>query len=163
MNPGDVFNANKKLSSLRWYCEWTSEWLYSFYGWVCGMVSQLFRVSLLNPDIIIHSRHPHNERFVHYYWETIWGDDAAVYERSKLFEIQNLSNSDIIFKSRQEWDSSIVVAISRPTNKWVNISKENIDWKETSIRLNKSVYESNNRIREEFFDSHYIRKTYEIR
>ena len=53
------------------------------------MVSQLFRVSLINPDIVINKRYPHNEWFVQYYWENIWGDDAAVYEYSKQFEIKN--------------------------------------------------------------------------
>ena len=163
LNPWNIFNVNKKLSSLNWYCEWLSEWNYSFYGGVCGMVSQLFRVSLLNPDIIIKKRFPHNERFVQYYWETIWGDDAAVYEYSKQFEIENLWNSDIVFKTHYEWNKSIFVAISWPTNEWVNISKENIDWKETTIRLNKTVYKSDKVIREEVFDSYYSRKTYEIR
>ena len=127
------------------------------------MVSQLFRVSLLDPEIIINDRSSHNERFVQYYWETIWGDDAAVYEYSKIFEIQNTSNSDIVFKTRHEWNTSIFVAISWPTDKWVSISKEHIDWKETAIHLNKSVYEFNTLTREENFDSYYTRKTYEIR
>ncbi|MBO7505104.1 hypothetical protein J6T66_02960 [bacterium] len=43
----------------------------SFYGGVCGMVSQLFRVSLLDPDISINKRFSHNERFVQYYGENI--------------------------------------------------------------------------------------------
>ena len=163
MNPWDRFNANEKLSSLRWYCEWASEWSYSFYGGVCWMVSQLFRVSLINPDIEIMKRFPHGERFVQYYWENVWGDDAAVYEYSKQFEIQNLWNSDIIFKMRHEWNKSILVAISWPTDKWVNISKENIDQRETAIHLNKSVYESEKFVREENFDSYYSKKTYEFR
>lgn len=163
MNPWDVFNVNKKLGSLKWYCKWINNESFSFYGWVCGMVSQLFRVSLVNPEIFVNNRFPHNERFVQYYWETVWWDDAAVYEYSKVFEIENLSNSDIIFKTRYEWNESILVAISWPTNKWINISKENIDWKETAVHLNKSVYEWDAIIREEIFDSFYSRKTYEIR
>ena len=127
------------------------------------MVSQLFRVSLLNPDIEITQRSPHNERFVQYYGETVWWDDAAVYEYSKQFEIKNLWNSDIVFKMRHEWNESVLVAISWPTDKWVNISKQNIDGRETAVHLNKSVYESNNFIREENFDSYYSRKTYEFR
>jgi hypothetical protein len=55
------------------------------------------------------------------------------------------------------------VAISWPTDKWVRISKENINGKETAIHLNKSVYESDVITREENFDSYYSRKTYEIR
>ena len=163
LNPWDTFNANKKLGALRWYCEWKSEWWFSFYGWVCGMVSQLFRVSLLNPDIEIVQRSPHNERFVQYYGETVWWDDAAVYEYSKQFEIKNLWNSDIVFKMRHECNESVLVAISWPTDKWVNISKQNIDGRETAVHLNKSVYESSNFIREENFDSYYSRKTYEFR
>ena len=127
------------------------------------MVSQLFRISLLEPDIIVNNRFPHNERFVQYYWETVWWDDAAVYEYSKLFEIQNIWKSDIIIKTSHSNNHSIMIAVSRPTKKWVNISKENIDWRETAIHLNKSVYESNTLIREEKFDSYYSRKTYEIR
>lgn len=163
MNPWDDFNVNTKLGSLKWYCEWQSEWAYSFYGWVCGMVSQLFRVSLLDPDILITKRFSHDEWFVQYYWETVWGDDAAVYEYSKQFEIKNLWNSDIIFKVRHEWNYSILVAISWPTNEWVKISKHNIDWRKKAIHLNKTVYKSGNVIREENFDSYYRRKTYEFR
>lgn len=163
MNPWDIFNVNEKLSSLEWYCEWASEWSYSFYGWVCGMVSQLFRVSLLNPEISVTKRFPHSEWFVQYYWEIVWGDDAAVYEHSKPFEIKNIWNSDIIFKVRKGWNRSLLVAISWPTNKWVKISKENINWRETAIHLKKSVYESDTVIREENFDSYYSKKTYEIR
>ena len=127
------------------------------------MVSQLFRVSLLDPNISIKKRFSHNERFVQYYGENIWWDDAAVYEYSKQFEIQNSSNSDIVFKMRHEWNNSILVAISWPTNKWVTISKENIDGRETAIHLNKSVYEADTLTREENFDSYYTRKTYEFR
>ena len=163
MNPWDVFNVNEKLSSLDWYCRWITKDSFSFYGGVCWMVSQLFRVSLLHPEIVVNSRFPHNERFVQYYWEKVWGDDAAVYEYSKQFEIKNLSNSDIVFKMRHEWNHSILVAISWPTDKWVNISKENIDGRETAIHLNKSVYESDTLEREENFDSFYSRKTYEFR
>ncbi len=163
MNPWDIFNVNEKLSSLDWYCRWTTKDSFSFYGWVCGMVSQLFRVSLLNPSIFVNKRFSHNERFVQYYWENIWWDDAAVYEYSKQFEIQNTSNSDIVFKMRHEWNQSILVAISWPTNEWVNISKENIDWRDKAIHLMKNVYEWNIISRQETFDSYYSRKTYEFR
>lgn len=168
LNPWNTFNMNEKLAWLGWYCEWLSEQSFSFYWWVCGAVSQLFRVSLLDPDITINKRFPHNEWFVQYYWETVWGDDAAVYEYSKQFEIKNLWDSDIIIKTRDIDNWSMMVAISRPTNKYVNISKENIDWEELAIHLNKDVYYKYKNIRidavrSENFDSHYSRKTYEIR
>lgn len=163
MNPWNIFNANTKLGNLTWYCEWDTDISLSFYWWVCGMVSQLFRVSLLNPNININKRFSHTERFVQYYWETIWWDDAAVYEYSKQFEIENIWNSDIVFKTREEWNKTILVAISWPTDKWVNISKKNIDGRENAIHLNKSIYESNIITRQEDFYSYYSKKTYEMR
>lgn len=168
LNPWNTFNMNEKLASLGWYCEWLSEQSFSFYWWVCGAVSQLFRVSLLDPDIIIDKRFSHNEWFVKYYWETVWWDDAAVYEYRKQFEIKNLWDSDIIIKTRDIDNWSMMVAISRPTNKYVNISKENIDWEELAIRLNKKVYYKDKNIRvdvirSENFESYYSRKTYETR
>lgn len=173
LNPWNIFNVNQKLSSLEWYCKWTSNELHSFYWWVCGMVSQLFRVSLINPDIVVNKRYPHNEWFVQYYWENIWGDDAAVYEYSKQFEIKNLGDSDIIFKTKNNENKSIIVAISWPTNKWVNIKKDFINWSSTAIHLQKTVYQyldnDYNRtigsitVREEGFDSYYSKKSYEFR
>lgn len=166
MNPWDIFNANQNLSVIKDYCKWETEEEYLFYGGVCGMVSQLFRVSLLSPDIIITQRFPHNEWFVQYYGEEVLWDDAAVYERSKQFEIQNLGNSDIVFKVREEWNNIILVAISPPTNKWVRISKNHINWRKLTINLEKSVYYDknfNNLERTESFDSYYAGKTYEFR
>jgi len=168
LNPWNTFNINQKLSSLWWYCKWISNESHSFYWWVCGMVSQLFRVSLINPDIVINKRYPHNEWFVQYYWENIWGDDAAVYEYSKQFEIKNTGESDIILKTRNNESKSIIVAISWPTNKWVNITKNFINWNTKAIHLNKTVYQYNDTLgnvvlREEVFDSYYSKKSYEFR
>lgn len=167
MNPWDIFNANQKLSAIKDYCKWETAEEYLFYGWVCWMVSQLFRVSLLSPWITITKRFPHNEWFVQYYGEAVWWDDAAIYERAKQFEIQNSWDSDIIFKVHNEWNNSELIAISRPTNKWVNISKENINWRKLAIHLEKDVYKSgehfDNLLRNESFDSYYIEKSYEFR
>jgi len=169
MNPWDIFNVNQKLSWIKNYCKWKTEEKYLFYGWVCGMVSQLFRVSLINPNITINKRFSHNERFVQYYWKDIGWDDAAIYERSKQFEIENNSNSDIIFKVREKWDNTILVAISRPINERVNISKNSIKWRKTAIHLEKTVYQttksenSNSIKRIESFDSYYTKKNYEFR
>lgn len=167
MNPWDTFNANQRLSKIKDYCKWETEEEYLFYGWVCWMVSQLFRVSLIDPDVTITKRFPHTEWFVQYYGETVWWDDAAIYERSKQFEIQNSGKSDIIFKVRNKWNNSELIAVSRPTNKWVNISKSSINWREMAIHLEKSVYasgeDSDNLLKNEIFDSYYTEKNYEFR
>ena len=141
------------------------------------MVSQLFRVALLSPWIETTKRFPHNEWFVQYYGETVWWDDAAVYEKSKQFEIQNISNSDILFKVSIDENHSIIVAISRPTNLRVNINKNFINENNRSIHLEKIVYEKNLNtqswyivnedsmleVRREIFDSFYSKKSYEFR
>ena len=173
MNPWDIFDANTKLISLQWYCKWASSTGYLFYWWVCGMTSQLFRVSLLNPNITINKRFPHSERFVQYYGDIVWWDDAAVYEKSKIFEIQNSGDSDIIFKTRHKDNRSIMVAISWPIDEWVNITKNFINEKETAVHLEKTIYQplkSNNEyewsdviINIESFDSYYSKKTYQFR
>lgn len=171
------FNANQHLIYQNGYCRWQSEQDFLFYGGVCWMISQLFRVSLLNPEITITKRFSHNERFAVYYWETVWGDDAAIYERSKQFEILNNWDSDILFKVRNNWDSTQLIAISRPTEKWVQINKNFIDWRETAVHLEKRIFEpiyddktisiSNERIwltkSIEAFDSYYSRKNHENR
>lgn len=169
LKPWESLNINQKLGSIKDYCKWKIEEEHLFYGWVCGMVSQLFRVSLVNPDIVITKRFSHNEWFVQYYGETVWWDDAAIYERSKQFEILNSGNSDIIFKVREEWNNSELIAISWPTNKWVNISKSFINWRQLAIHLDKTIYQSTelwnsgNIERVESFDSYYAGKTYETR
>lgn len=191
LKPGQSFNVNQKLRWIKWYCKWRSDTNYSFYGGVCGMVSQLFRISLINPDILIKKRFSHNEWFIQYYGDIVWWDDAAVYERSKQFEIENIWNSDIIFKIRHNDNHSVMVAISEPSEKWVNISRKFINWRETAIHLEKTIYQKvqknldsneildwitfyeslikddsnkeNNIVRNEIFDSYYTKKTHEIR
>jgi vancomycin resistance protein YoaR len=54
------------------------------------MTAQVFRTALIHPSIAIVKRRPHNERFVQYYGAEVGGDDAAVYEMSKQFEIKNI-------------------------------------------------------------------------
>ena len=160
-----TFNANQHLINIDNYCKWQSEHTYLFYGGVCGMVSQLFRISLLNPNIEITKRFSHNERFVKYYGEKIWGDDAAVYERSKQFEIKNVWNSDIIFKVRRNWSKTQLIAISQPSGKRIEIHKSTINWNNKAIHLEKSVFggSGENLIKTEIFDSYYSRKNYSNR
>ena len=163
LNPWEILNANDMLISIKNYCKWETEDEFLFYWWVCWMVSQLFRTSLLNPWITILKRFPHNEWFVQYYWETVWWDDAAVYQKTKQFEIINSGESDIIFKTKQDWNTSILISISWPTGQWVNISKNYINWRKTSVHLDKKVFYDDEILRIEEFDSYYSNKTYEIR
>lgn len=84
-----------------------------FYGGVCGAATQLFRASLLSPQISIIKRYGHSQRLVPYYSEYVFGDDAAIYEMSKQFEIKNQSLNEVYIKYLQK-NGGVYLAIITP-------------------------------------------------
>jgi hypothetical protein len=182
LKPGDSFNANRELAKIRGYCTGRGEKNFLFYGGVCGMTAQFFRTSIIHPDIAIIQRHPHNERFVQYYGEHAGGDDAAIYELSKQFEIQNTGDHDIYFKVKRLGTSTQLVAISPRTTQRVEITKHpiselKIDLERTIRATEKaeakissplpfptiSLPKTNQLVSTETFSSTYLRKNYETR
>ena len=98
LKPWETYNTNKEFAQhTNEYCGHESGY-YLFYGWVCGASTQLFRVSLINPYIKVLQRYWHSQRYVWFYGNYIYGDDAAIYQRSKQFEIQNIWEKEIYFK-----------------------------------------------------------------
>lgn len=133
LNPDESINLNKHLSYLQWYCKWTWPQNLKFYWWVCGFITQLFKTSLILPEIEITKRYPHSIRLSAYYSDYIFWDDAAIYEMGKQFEIKNHSKYPIYFKELNRGDSNYFVAILlwKPEN-WVNITKKQtwkLEWK----------------------------------
>jgi len=61
------------------------------------------------PDIEIVKRYPHSIRLVPYYSDYVFGDDAAIYEMSKQFEIKNNSNHTTYFKVLKQDNASYLV------------------------------------------------------
>lgn len=129
LEPNKSINLNKHLSYLPWYCKWSWPQNLRFYWWVCGFVTQLFRTSLLLPEVEVTKRYPHSVRLSAYYSDYVFWDDAAVYEMWRQFEIKNNSEYPIYFKELNKWDSNYFVAILfwKPEN-WVNITKKQT-WK----------------------------------
>lgn len=129
LEPNESINLNKHLSYLSWYCKWTWPQNLRFYWWVCGFVTQLFRTSIILPEIEVKKRYPHNVRLSAYYSDYIFWDDAAVYEIWKQFEIKNNSKYSIYFKELNKWESNYFVAILlwKPEH-WVNVTKKQT-WK----------------------------------
>lgn len=124
LKPGQVFNYNNHLKNLRGYCDGISGDVRLFYGGVCGVSSQLFRAALINPDIAILQRQPHNEWFTVYYGEKVQWDDAAVVEMRKQFEIKNAGTSDLYFRTKKQGTTTFLVIISPQTSReQVKISK----------------------------------------
>jgi vancomycin resistance protein YoaR len=69
-----------------------------FNGGVCGAATQLFRLSLIMPDLSALDRQAHSQRYTRYYDEYIFGDDAAVYEMKKKLTVKNDSKGDIYLR-----------------------------------------------------------------
>ncbi|MDR2415598.1 MAG: VanW family protein [Candidatus Peribacteria bacterium] len=178
------FNANRELSKIKGYCTGKGETNFLFYGGVCGMTAQLFRTTLIHPSIEIVKRRPHNERFVQYYGEEIGGDDAAIYEMSKQFEIKNIGNDDIYFKVKRNAEHTLLVAISPRIPQRVEINKQ--PPKERSITMERKIWENSivdtdvlvpalgfslketgekadHLIKQDIFFSVYVKKNYEMR
>ena len=71
-----------------------------FYMGICGVSSMAYRASILNPNVTISKRASHLQRFTRYYGDDIYGDDAAIYELTKQFEIVNNSDQTMIMRSK---------------------------------------------------------------
>jgi hypothetical protein len=124
--PNESFTINSLLANLDWYCQWATPGRYLFYAWVCGLSTQLFRVSLLTPWLETIERHGHSERYTKYYGEKVVWDDAAVYNYDKKFTIQNKSNYPILIKWWISGDSHYMIGITRQSNIITQIQKKEI-------------------------------------
>ena len=181
LKPGQVFNYNNHLKNLKGYCDGISGDVRLFYGGVCGVSSQLFRASLIDPDIAILQRQPHNEWFTVYYGEKVQGDDASVVEMRKQFEIKNNGSTDLYFRTKKQGTTTFLVIISpqAPTQQ-VKISKKYISdlqveltrlifqnvWATSSYGMTDADLTGSNRekvIKKETFSSRYIGKNNESR
>lgn len=141
LKPGQVFNYNNHLKKLQWYCDGISGDVRLFYGGVCGVSSQLFRASLIHPDIAILQRQPHNERFTVYYGEKAQGDDASVVEMRKQFEIKNSWTSDVYFRTKKQGSTTFLVIISpKASTQQVKISKTYIS--DLQVELTRQIFQN---------------------
>lgn len=162
LKPGESFNINKALANLTGYCMGQNPGQYLFYQGVCWAATQLFRVSLLSPEITILKRQGHSQRYVRYYDETVFGDDAAIYERQKVFEIQNNASTPIYFKTLSHGYSTYLVWIT-PTipNSYVQILRQQIGQLKGQVskivisKTNQKILSNQERV------SHYGAKNYE--
>ncbi len=159
--PGEILNLNKKIANAPGYCKWVWPQNLMFYGWVCGLSTQLFRASLLAPEITITKRAWHSRRLVPYYSEYVYGDDAAMYEMYKQFEIQNTSEYPLYFKLLEKNNGVFLVIITpQKSNEWVTITKQQTNT--LSANVDKIIYTQRPElvIGKEHFASRYTKKIY---
>ncbi len=162
--PWESLNINKHIAYLPWYCKWSWPQDLMFFGGVCGFASQLFRIALIHPDIEVVKRYWHSVWLTAYYGDDVYGDDAAIYENSKQFEIKNNFKDEVYFKVFDRWNYKYLLAIT-PTKsvKWVNINKTQIS--NLSAKLEKQIYDKKSwKILDNItFDSKYSSKSSAIR
>lgn len=160
----EILNLNKIITNAPWYCKWSWPQNLMFYGWVCWASTQLFRASLLSPQIKITKRYGHSEWLVPYYSEYIFGDDAAMYEMYKQFEIQNISENNLYIKSLEKKNGIFLTIITpKKTNEGVHIKKTQTQG--LSAKVEKIIYKKRPEliIKTEKFTSKYIKKVYNTR
>jgi len=138
LKPWEVLDLNKLISNDPHSCKWNSTKSFLFYWWSCWASSQLFRLSLIMPDITVLERAWHAKRRALYYGSNIMWDDAAMYENSKKFVIRNDFNTSIHFIAYEKWDYVYLVwIVPKKVDEYVEIIK-NVNWYRSS--LFKQIY-----------------------
>ena len=140
--PGKVYNFNEDLVKISQdeYCKGKSGRQYLFYAGVCGVSTQLFRNSLLNPFVRVVERRSHAHRYPKFYSPIVLGDDAAVYEMYKFFKIQNIGDAPLYFKIFKKGQREVyLVSISSQKNPFkVQVEKKNLS--KLSAYVQKKVW-----------------------
>ncbi len=166
LEPGKVFNLNAHIAYNPNYCQF--DWPNYMFNWgVCWVSTQLYRITLLHPDLAVRERHPHSKRWVQYYADYIYGDDAAMYEDIKNFKIENTWTDPILIKNldRAEYNKkyNYLVAVSpKRLGKKVAVTKKQT-W-QLSSTVTKQIIDSrsNSILSSRSRDSTYGQKWYSL-
>lgn len=154
LQPWEILNLNNLISNDSRSCKWNSAKTFLFYGGSCWASSQLFRLSLIMPNLTVLDRAWHAKWWSLYYWANIMWDDAAMYENSKKFIVRNDFNSSIYFVAYEKWNYVYLVwVVPNKVSDYVNIDKK-VNWYRSSVF--KYVYDLKwNIIGQYQFDSVY--------
>ncbi len=136
LSPWQELDFDQHITDLD-YCRWTWPQNLDFYAGACGAATQVFRTSLIHPEINVLERFNHTERWWTYYGEKITGDDAAIYQNNKKLIIRNDGNRGIYFKTRNQDAQSYLIAISPKTDKKIHITRQSIGIRQ--ININKQI------------------------
>lgn len=133
LKPWEVLDLNKLISNDPRSCKWNSTKSFLFYWWSCGASSQLFRLSLIMPNITVLERAGHAKWRALYYGSNIMWDDAAMYENSKKFIIRNDFDTSIYFTAYEKWNYVYLVwIVPEKVDNYVEIIK-NVNWYRSSV------------------------------
>lgn len=138
LKPWEILDLNNLISNDSRSCKWNSAKSFLFYWWSCWASSQLFRLSLIMPNITVINRAWHAKWRALYYWSNIMWDDAAMYENSKKFIIRNDFDTSIYFTAYEKWNYLYLIwIVPKKVDEYVEIIK-NINWYRSS--LFKQIY-----------------------
>ncbi|HRX63722.1 MAG TPA: VanW family protein [Candidatus Absconditabacterales bacterium] len=136
LKPNQELDLNNLISYDPNSCKGTTSKKYMFYAGACGSSTQLFRLSLIMPNLDVVERYPHSKWRSFYYGNKIYGDDAAMYENSKKFIVKNDFDESIYFKVYEQGNNSYLVGVvPKKIDDIVEVNK-------TNYGLNSSVYKN---------------------
>lgn len=139
LEPWEVLDLNKIISNDPRSCKWSSTKSFLFYWWSCGASSQLFRLSLIMPDLTTLERAGHSKRRALYYGSNIMWDDAAMYENSKKLIIRNDFDTSVYFIAYEKWNHIYLIwIVPKKVDEYVEIIK-NVNWYKSSVF--KQIYD----------------------
>jgi len=138
LKPWEVLDLNKLISNDPRSCKWNSTKSFLFYWGSCWASSQLFRLSLIMPNLTVLEREWHAKRRALYYGSNIMWDDAAMYENSKRLIIRNDFDTSIYFTVYEKNNYMYLIwIVPDKVNDYVEIIK-NVNWYRSN--LFKQVY-----------------------
>ena len=127
LQPNQIVFLNKLLANLPWYYTKGSDRKYLFYAGVCWVSTMFFRLALINPYLYVVKRYNHFHRYVYFYSNYLYGDDAAIYQYDKVLKIKNIYNKPILFKTKKIKDKLYFVSIvPSKVDKFVYVEKRQI-------------------------------------
>lgn len=159
LQPWESLNMNSLIKYNYGACKWASTESHMFYWGSCGSSTQLFRMSLIMPNLTVLERYNHSKWRALYYGNKIMWDDASMYENSQRFTVQNDFDVPIYFRVYEKDNISYLVwAVPQKVYNYVEIKKD-VDGLRSSVF--KKVFDNMWNLLDVFqFDSRYQSITY---
>ncbi len=157
LKSGEDLNLNSLISYDPRACRWVLWNNYMFFAGSCAASTQLFRLSLIMPNLDVIERHAHSKWWSYYYGDKISWDDAAMFENSKKFIVKNNFDTSIYFKVYEQWDFSYLVwMVPKKIQEYVEINKAT-NWLSSSVQ--KKIHDWFGDLLNIYqFDSRYVSK-----
>lgn len=122
LEPWELLNMNTLIAHQPGYCTgWGKK--YQFYAGVCGGSTQLFWNAILHPSLEVVERWSHGMWYAWFYGSSVMWDDSSIYESAKELIVQNISDSQIAFKTfiRESDGNTVLLSAQRTDQDWQTV------------------------------------------